>query len=433
MQTRIRRTALFAGVIAASLLGLSSIGVSAQDAETAQVRVLHASPDAPPVDVYVDGAAVLTNVAFGTISSYLEVSAGEHQVQVFAAGADPAADTAVIDATVPLGGGSSTTIAATNSIESIEAQVITDSPNPSSDAVQVRIVHLSADTPPVDIAPDGGEEIVQGLAYGTATEYLTVPAGQLDVEARPAGAVDGWVAANPGGVFLSNGKAYSLFAVGSLADDTFRLVTAIDATAPPPAPAKVRVLHGSPDAPAVDVYVDGTVAFSNVAFGQITDYAEVPAGEHQVQVVAAGTTPADGTVIDATLAFAPSSATTVAATNDLANITPQVILDDPTPTADGAQLRVVHLISDAPAVAVYKDGAKKPFIKKLAYPQASKYTAQAAGDIDLVIKLADGSGKTAIDPAPLTLAAGTSTSAFAIGTLASGDIQVITAVDASAS
>ena len=314
MQTTTRRTALFAGVIAASLLGLTSIGVSAQDAETAQVRVLHASPDAPPVDVYVDGAEVLSGVAFGTISSYLEVPAGDHQIQVFAADADPATDTAVIDATVPLGGGSSTTIAATNSIDAIEAKVITDAPNPSADAVQARIVHLSADTPPVDIAPDGGEEIVQGLAYGTATEYLTVPAGQLDVEVRPAGAVDGWVVANPGGVFLSNGKAYSLFAIGSLADDTFRLVTSIDASAPPPAPAKVRVLHGSPDAPAVDVYVDGTEAVSDLAFGTVTDYLEIPAGEHQVQVVAAGTDPSAGAVIDAALTFAPGSATTIAAT-----------------------------------------------------------------------------------------------------------------------
>jgi hypothetical protein len=432
VQTRNRRTALFAGVIAASLLGLSSIGVSAQDAETAQVRVLHASPDAPAVDVYVDGAAVLTNIGFGALSSYLEVPAGDHQVQVFAAGADPAVDAAVIDATVPLAAGSASTIAATNSIESIEAQVIADTPAPVADAVQVRVVHLSADTPPVDIAPDGGDEIIQALAYPSATEYLTVPAGQLDVEVRPAGAVDGWVVANPGGVFLSDGKSYSLFAVGSLAEDNFRLVTGIDASVPPPGPAQVRVLHGSPDAPAVDVYVDGALAFSGAAFGQITDYAEIPAGDHQVQVVAAGTTPADGTVIDATLTFAPDSATTVAATGDLANLTPQVIVDDPTPSADAAQLRVVHLISDAPAVAIYKDGAKKPMIKKLAYPNASRYTTQKGGEIDLEIKLVDG-GATALDLDPLTLEAGTSTSAFAIGTLASGTITVVTALDASAS
>lgn len=432
MQTRNRRTALFAGVLAAALLGVSSVGGSAQDTETAKLRVLHGSPDAPAVDVYLDGAAVLTNVGFGTISSYLEVSAGDHHVQVVEAGADPAEVTAVIDATLPLVGGSSSTLAATNSIDAIEAQVVADTPAPVADAVQVRVVHLSADTPAIDVAPDGGDEIIQGLAYPTVTEYFPVPAGQLDVEVRPAGAVDGWVVANPGGVFLSTGRAYSLFAVGSLADDTFRLVTAIDASAPPATPARVRVLHGSPDAPAVDVYVDGSLVFSGTAFGQITDYAEIPAGDHQVQVVAAGTTPADGTLIDATLAFTPASATTVAATGDLANLAPQVVVDDPTPTTDGAQLRVVHLVTDAPAVAVSKKGAKKPIIKKLTYADASRYTAQKAGDIDLVVKSAAG-GKTILDPAPISLEAGTSTSVFLIGTRASDTIGAITAQDAAAS
>lgn len=130
MQTKTRRPALFAGVIAASLLAVSGIGASAQDAETAMVRVLHASPDAPAVDVYADGAVVLSGVAFGTISSYMEVPAGNHQIQVFAADADPAVDTAVIDATVTLAAGTATTVAATNSIDSIEAQVIADARAP---------------------------------------------------------------------------------------------------------------------------------------------------------------------------------------------------------------------------------------------------------------------------------------------------------------
>jgi hypothetical protein len=145
--------------------------------------------------------------------------------------------------------------------------------------------------------------------------------------------------------------------------------------------------------------------------------------------VSAGTTPADGTLIDATLAFAPASAATVAATGDLVDLMPQVIADDPTPTADGAQLRVVHLVSDAPAVAVFKKGAKKPVIKRLTYPDASRYTAQKAADIDLVVKTATG-GRTVFDPAPISLEAGTSTSVFLIGTRASGTIGVVSALDA---
>ena len=51
------------------------------------VRVLHASPDAPEVDIYLDGAAVgdpLAGLAFGAISPYVAVPAGPHAIKVCA-------------------------------------------------------------------------------------------------------------------------------------------------------------------------------------------------------------------------------------------------------------------------------------------------------------------------------------------------------------
>ena len=63
---------------------------------------------------------------------------------------------------------------------------------------------------------------------------------------------------------------------------------------PPPTTRMVRVLHGSPDAPSVDVFVnDGKVdALSGLEFGKITDYVKVPAGTYAIKVCAT----ADNTV-----------------------------------------------------------------------------------------------------------------------------------------
>lgn len=61
-------------------------GGSSGDGETANVRVAHLSPDAPAVDVYVDGAAVLEDVPFGAVSDYLELPAGSHTIEVAPAG-----------------------------------------------------------------------------------------------------------------------------------------------------------------------------------------------------------------------------------------------------------------------------------------------------------------------------------------------------------
>jgi len=56
--------------------------------------------------------------------------------------------------------------------------------------------------------------------------------------------------------------------------------------------AKVRVAHASPDAPAVDVYVDESPedaepTVAGVEFTDITGYLELPAGEYDVTITAA--------------------------------------------------------------------------------------------------------------------------------------------------
>ena len=74
---------LFRVLALAGILVSLAVSVSAVSAASdARVRVLHASPDAPAVDVYLDGSKVsaLTNVPFGAISDYLAIPAGSHKV-----------------------------------------------------------------------------------------------------------------------------------------------------------------------------------------------------------------------------------------------------------------------------------------------------------------------------------------------------------------
>jgi hypothetical protein len=224
--------------IAGSLL-LSVAGpVSAAD--TALVRVLHASPDAPAVDVYLDDTIVgaLTNVPFGTISGYLDIPAGAHNVKVYATGTSTGA---VIDANVTVAAGQRYTIAATNAVASIEAQVIEDNPTPSCATAQVRVVHLSADAPAVDVATAGAapaDAVVKNLAYPSAATALDLPAGTYDLEVRLAGTTT--VALALPDVAVEACNSYSVFAVGSSATpavggNALRVVVAVDATATPAA------------------------------------------------------------------------------------------------------------------------------------------------------------------------------------------------------
>jgi hypothetical protein len=222
-------------LLAAGILTLSLAGV-ASAADTSKVRVLHASPDAPAVDVYLDDTIVdaLTNVPFGTISAYLEIPAGDHNVKVYATGTT---EGAVIDADVTVAAGAMYTIAATDAVASITAQVLQDEPAPDCDSASVRVVHFSADAPAVDVATAGSDPadaVVKNLEYPNATGYVSLPAGSYDLEVRLAGTTT--VALALPDVAVEACNAYSVFAIGSAAspavgDNALQVAVAVDATA----------------------------------------------------------------------------------------------------------------------------------------------------------------------------------------------------------
>jgi len=94
------------------------------------------------VDVWVDGAVVLQDVAYGGFSSYLRLDEGKHRVQV-----SPANQTSpiVIDAEVTLAEGTYTTIAATGRLAGIAPVVLADDVTRDAGMARVRFVHAGPD------------------------------------------------------------------------------------------------------------------------------------------------------------------------------------------------------------------------------------------------------------------------------------------------
>jgi hypothetical protein len=157
----------------------------------AGVRVVHASPDAPNVDVLVDDAQVLSAVPYLGSSSYLEVPSGTRNVKVNAAGTS----TTVINADLPLTAGTDYTVIAGGLVSSIEPLVLTDDRTaPPAGNVKVRAVHGAPSAPAVDIyvtAPgadlQAATPALSNVPFGAASDYLTVPAGDYQVRVTPAG------------------------------------------------------------------------------------------------------------------------------------------------------------------------------------------------------------------------------------------------------
>jgi hypothetical protein len=177
----------------------------------ARVMAVHASPDAPAVDLLVDGTVAGSGLAFPNNTAYLSVAAGSRNVKVKVSGTA----TTVIDANVPVTGGASYTVFACDSVAKLGALVLADDLTaPASGKAHVRFVHLSPNAPAVDVAVQGGPVLFAGKAFKEYSAFAPVDAGTYNLEVRPAGS--GTVVLPLNGVALQAGKIYTVFAKGFL-------------------------------------------------------------------------------------------------------------------------------------------------------------------------------------------------------------------------
>ena len=206
-----------------ALAACSSDSPTSPSAGTAQVRVAHLSPDAPAVDVYVDGTRVVSGAGFKDVTGYLTLPVGSASVRVTPAGAT---SPAVIDTTVTLAAGRSYTVAATGLLAAIQPVVLEDDRGTTGQA-KVRFVHASPDAPAVDIAVTGGPVLFSNVPFRQATAYPEVAPSTYDLEARPAGS--GAVALKVPDVTLNARTNYTIFAVGLLSNRSLSALAVVDA------------------------------------------------------------------------------------------------------------------------------------------------------------------------------------------------------------
>jgi hypothetical protein len=204
-------------------------GVMAADGK-ARVRVVHASPDAPAVDVWVDGSVAFSDAPFKGITDYAQLDPGSYNVQVSPAGAT---EPIVIDANLDLAADMDYTVVAVGLLADIEPLVLVDNNSaPAAGKAHVRFVHASPDAPSVDIIVAGGGPVLfSNVPFKGVGDYLPVDAGTYDLEARVSGTDT--VALNVPGVILEEGKVYTIFAMGLVeGEPSLSAIPSVDASYP---------------------------------------------------------------------------------------------------------------------------------------------------------------------------------------------------------
>mgnify|MGYP001546949629 FL=1 len=290
--------------IEAVLLEQPRVAVSAG---SARLFVLHGSAAAPTVDVYVTApdADLTAEAPVGTFSfketiGPAEVPAGDYQIRVTAAG-DPAA--VVYDSgTITLNDADDFVVAAVPNTSGGTAAInlVALDRNGATELFDVntpaylRVGHLSPDTPAVDVYANAAP-LLTDVAYPAITDILELPEpGTYAVEVAVAGQYPAGVAIGPADIELDAGTTTDVLAVNLLA--SIEALVLSDDRRQVATNAKVRIIHASPSAGNVDIYVTApdaditaeTPLLTDVPFKANTGYLSLAAGDYEVNVTPAG-------------------------------------------------------------------------------------------------------------------------------------------------
>ncbi len=207
---------------AALVLLFSSVLISCKKdkvKDTSKVNVVHASPDAPGVDLLVDNLKVNTSpLTFPNYTGYLSVTAGTRNIKVNAAGTS----TTVINADVPFTKDKNYSLFAFNRLASISAILVEDDlATPASGKAHIRFFHLSPGAPSVTVGVLNGDvftPVFSNRAYETQSSatanqaFAPVDAGTYKFDVRVAGSTTSVLTLN--NITLQAGKIYTVFANG---------------------------------------------------------------------------------------------------------------------------------------------------------------------------------------------------------------------------
>jgi hypothetical protein len=191
---RITRRLLMLLAASALLLGIPSAATafaSSATTGTGWIRLAHLSPNTPAVDVYLysfgnsDAQIVLHHVAYGDVSPYESVTAGDYSVAMRLAGASPTS-AAVLSTGVDIQAGHAYTVAGMGPESGLRLQVLDDDLTTPPGQALVRVIQASLKDQTVKVTY-GSTVLAASLSFASVTSYEAVAPGTQTVAVTAGG------------------------------------------------------------------------------------------------------------------------------------------------------------------------------------------------------------------------------------------------------
>jgi hypothetical protein len=191
---RMTRRLLMLAAASALLLGIPAAATayaSSATTGTGWIRLAHLSPNTPAVDVYLysfgdtNAMIVLHHVAYGTVSPYESVPAGDYSVAMRGAGASPTSQP-VLSTSVTVAAGHAYTVAGLGPESGLRLQVLEDKLTTAPGQAEVRVIQASLKQQVVTVTL-GSTVLASGLKFASVSDYQPVSPGTQSVTVSSSG------------------------------------------------------------------------------------------------------------------------------------------------------------------------------------------------------------------------------------------------------
>jgi hypothetical protein len=189
----------------------------------AYARFMHGAPGASNFDVYAGGRRLYSNLNYGMYSDYLYIPDGLNEFTLYPAGArvNP-----LVSSSIAISPGGVYTIAASGypgrvALLSLQEQQMGISPGLS----YLRFVHMSPNTPNVDVILPDGTVLFGNIGYNARTGYVALTPVAYALQVVPTGTNQ--VLMTIPSVALAPGTTYTLFLTGLMGSTSNPLRAAV--------------------------------------------------------------------------------------------------------------------------------------------------------------------------------------------------------------
>lgn len=326
-----------------------------------QVRMINASPESQPVDIYLDGELFVDNLGYSRASERREIAAQTYEIRVYPAGTNPDDSTALIidnftpqidEATTGVLYGTAGDLQITQILEALDPI--------RPEQARLQFMHVAPITDNINLAFPGIDTIPglpDFLGFGRISPPIEIEADEYTIAANyDRQGSFGAAIENVEDLIFEPGRNYLYFITGQetplifsepvdILEELADLSIDVQPSPTPRTPTQLRLVNVIEGNTAIDLALaNNDPLVEGIAFGESTEYNIISSGSQRLNAI----DPATGTTL-ATLdySFETRSNYTVFVYGQADEQPDILVVEDPTfVNRDSANIRLVNLSPD---------------------------------------------------------------------------------------